>query len=109
LGPVPVPVPRLQPGARLGRRGWVRAHGRYPSGEVDTECHDDTRCSCSSPGPPRKRPMLSILGVLARLAATRPGRVLTVLAAVTVVLGVFAGQQTTDTELTAFAPDSEVA
>jgi hydrophobe/amphiphile efflux-3 (HAE3) family protein len=53
--------------------------------------------------------MNTLLGQLARLAATRPRRVLLSLLALTLVLGFFAGQQSTDTELTSFAPDSEVA
>nr|WP_249420221.1 MMPL family transporter [Rhabdothermincola salaria] len=50
-----------------------------------------------------------MLDVLARFARERPGRVLVSLAALTVVLATFAGQATSDTELTAFAPDSESA
>jgi hydrophobe/amphiphile efflux-3 (HAE3) family protein len=51
----------------------------------------------------------ALLGRLANLAAHRPRRVLAALAVVTVVLGIFSGQQSTDTELTSFAPSSEVA
>jgi uncharacterized protein len=53
--------------------------------------------------------MNAILAVAARLTALRPGRVVAVLGLVTLVLAYFAGNQTTDTELTAFAPDSELA
>ncbi|WP_195210506.1 efflux RND transporter permease subunit [Actinomarinicola tropica] len=53
--------------------------------------------------------MNTVLGILARLAEARPGRVLVGLLALTIVLGAFAGGAQSDSELTAFAPDSEAA
>lgn len=53
--------------------------------------------------------MYAVLSSIARLTSDRPRSVLAVLAVVTVVLGGFAGNQRTDTELTAFATDSELA
>lgn len=50
-----------------------------------------------------------LLTHLSTVVRDRPRWVVTVAAALTVVLGVFASQQTTDTELTAFAPGSDVA
>jgi predicted RND superfamily exporter protein len=50
-----------------------------------------------------------LLERMARAVARTPGRVLLALAVVTVVLGGFATQQTTDADLTSFAPDSELA
>jgi hypothetical protein len=50
-----------------------------------------------------------LLERMARAVARTPGRVLVALAVVTVVLGGFATQQTTDTDLTSFAPDSDLA
>ncbi|HAS10307.1 MAG TPA: hypothetical protein DCS55_07290 [Acidimicrobiaceae bacterium] len=49
------------------------------------------------------------LQTMARAVERRPGITLTFLAVMTVVLGGFAAGQTTDTELTSFAPDSELA
>jgi uncharacterized protein len=53
--------------------------------------------------------MHALLSALARLSGGRPRAVVAVLALVTVVLGTFAGNTTTETELTAFATDSELA
>lgn len=50
-----------------------------------------------------------ILERLASAVARAPRAVLVTLGAITLVLGGFASQQTTDTDLTAFAPDSELA
>ncbi|MDY7104676.1 MAG: MMPL family transporter [Actinomycetota bacterium] len=50
-----------------------------------------------------------ILERMARAVARTPARVLLALVVVTVVLGGFATQQTTDADLTSFAPDSELA
>ena len=50
-----------------------------------------------------------LLERMARAVARTPGRVLLALVVVTVVLGGFASQQTTDADLTSFAPDSELA
>lgn len=50
-----------------------------------------------------------LLERMARAVARTPGLVLIALVAVTVVLGGFATQQTTDTDLTSFAPDSDLA
>ncbi|MCC5951382.1 MAG: MMPL family transporter [Acidimicrobiia bacterium] len=53
--------------------------------------------------------MHRLLAPLAHLASRHPGRVLVALAAITVAFGIVASEQSTDTELTAFAPDSELA
>ncbi|MDZ7676933.1 MAG: MMPL family transporter [Acidimicrobiales bacterium] len=53
--------------------------------------------------------MHRILRLMATGAQRRPGRVLLALALVTVALGGFAGQQQTDTDPTAFAPEGELA
>src|SRR5690606_32924782 len=53
--------------------------------------------------------MLRLLRLVGSLVERRPGRVLLGLLAVTVVLGGFASQQRTDTDMTAFAPDGELA
>lgn len=53
--------------------------------------------------------MLHLLRLMATAAERRPGRVIVFLVAVTLVLGYFAGQQQTDTDMTAFAPDGELA
>lgn len=53
--------------------------------------------------------MNSLLRRLAGGVERRPALALAVVAVLTLVLGVFAGQQTTDTDLTAFAPESELA
>lgn len=53
--------------------------------------------------------MLHLLRLMGAIVERRPGRVLIGLAAVTLVLGWFAGQQSTDTDLTAFAPEGELA
>jgi uncharacterized protein len=53
--------------------------------------------------------MHAVLSFIARLTSDRPRSVLAALAVITVVLGGFAGNQRTDTELTAFATDSELA
>jgi uncharacterized protein len=53
--------------------------------------------------------MTTLLARLADLTGRRPGRSLLVLALLTVALGVAASDQESDTELTAFAPDSEIA
>ncbi|QGG94002.1 efflux RND transporter permease subunit [Actinomarinicola tropica] len=50
-----------------------------------------------------------LLERMARAVARTPTLVLLALLAVTVVLGGFATQQTTDTDLTSFAPDSDLA
>ncbi len=50
-----------------------------------------------------------LLSRLSTVVRDRPRWVVAVAAVITVLLGVFATQQTTDTELTAFAPGSEVA
>ncbi|MEX2628124.1 MAG: MMPL family transporter [Ilumatobacteraceae bacterium] len=50
-----------------------------------------------------------LLSHLATVVRDRPRWVVAAAAALTVLFGVFAAQQTTDTELTAFAPDSEAA
>src|SRR3546814_13233896 len=50
-----------------------------------------------------------LLERMARAVARTPGRVLLALAVVTGVLGGFATQQTTDADLTSFAPDSDLA
>src|SRR3546814_12088493 len=50
-----------------------------------------------------------LLERMARAVARTPGRVLLALAVVTVVLGGFATQQTTDADLTSFATDSDLA
>ncbi|MDZ7675599.1 MAG: MMPL family transporter [Acidimicrobiales bacterium] len=46
---------------------------------------------------------------MSRAVEIRPRRTLAALAVVSIVLAGFAGQQSTDTELTSYAPDSEVA
>lgn len=53
--------------------------------------------------------MHSLLSALANQSGRRPKIVLLVLLVVTVALGAVAGDQSTDTELTAFATDSELA
>lgn len=53
--------------------------------------------------------MLRLLQFMATNAERRPGRSLAVVAAVTVVLAIFAAQQSTDTNVTAFAPGNERA
>lgn len=71
-----------------------------------------TRLHGSPPQKPSPRdvnPMNSLLELLARFARERPGRVLVVLGLLTVVLAGFAGRASSDTELTAFAPDSDAA
>lgn len=52
--------------------------------------------------------MNALLRRAARVVEGRPGQALAVLAVLTLVLGVFASQQSTDTDLTAFAPESEL-
>ncbi len=53
--------------------------------------------------------MHSLLSALAHQSGRRPKTVLVVLLVVTVALGAVVGNQSTDTELTAFATDSELA
>ncbi len=53
--------------------------------------------------------MSHLLRLMATAAERRPGRVIISLFAFTLVLGYFAGQQQTDTDMTAFAPDGELA
>jgi uncharacterized protein len=53
--------------------------------------------------------MHRLLRLMATAVERRPGRVLLALAVVTGVLGVFAAQQQTDTDMTAFAPEGELA
>lgn len=50
-----------------------------------------------------------LLSPLALMARDRPRWVIAIAAAVTIVLGGFAANQSTDTQLTSFAPDSELA
>ena len=52
--------------------------------------------------------MTAVLRRLADTVERRPALALIVLAALTVVLGVFAAQQKTDSDLTSFAPDSDL-
>ena len=53
--------------------------------------------------------MRILLRLMATAAERRPGRVILGLVAVTLVLGNFAAQQQTDTDMTAFAPEGELA
>jgi uncharacterized protein len=53
--------------------------------------------------------MLHVLRFMGGAVERRPGRVLVVLAGLTLVLGGFASQQSTETDLTAFAPEGELA
>jgi len=53
--------------------------------------------------------VLRLLQFMATNAERRPGRSLAVVAAITVVLAIFAAQQSTDTNVTAFAPGNERA
>ncbi|MDY7099662.1 MAG: MMPL family transporter [Actinomycetota bacterium] len=55
------------------------------------------------------RTMRWLLGHMARLVERRPGRTLLGLVVITIILAGFAADQSSDTELTAFAPDSELA
>lgn len=59
--------------------------------------------------PDEDEDMRRFLALAATLVERRPRATLLALLASTVVLGALATQQTTDTELTAFAPDSELA